>query len=115
MFNITINDDEFKRLIKEAVREEVTAQIKEMIGNNIVQSVNDSTPYIRGIKALADFIGIGKSTAQKLKNMGLIPFYQQPWSKIVLFDKEKVKFALENNSEVKKMCSHKKSKNRNHI
>ncbi len=108
MFNITINDDEFKRLIKEAVREEVTAQIKEMIGNNIVQSVNDSTPYIRGIKALADFIGIGKSTAQKLKNMGLIPL-------IVLFDKEKVKFALENNSEVKKMCSHKKSKNRNHI
>ena len=108
MFNITINEDEFKRLIREAVREEVAAQIKEMYGNNIIQSVNDSKPYIRGIKALADFIGIGKSSALKLKNMGLIPFYQQPWSKIVLFDKEKVKAALQDNSEWKKICSRKK-------
>lgn len=34
MFNLTINDDEFKRLIREAVREEVAAQIKEMVGSN---------------------------------------------------------------------------------
>ena len=34
MFNLTINDDEFKRLIREAVREEVAAQLKEIIGNN---------------------------------------------------------------------------------
>lgn len=105
MFNLTINDDEFKRLIREAVREEVAAQIKEMFGDD---NVNDNKPYIKGIQGLADFLGIGRSTAQKLKNMGLIPFSQQPWSKIVLFDKEKVKAALQDNSEWKKICSRKK-------
>lgn len=109
MFNLTINEDEFKRLIREAVREEVAAQIKEMVGIDDVHKLpNDNKPYIKGVKGLADFLGIGKSTAQKLKNMGLIPFSQQPWSKIVLFDKEKVKAALQDNSEWKKICSRKK-------
>ena len=105
MFNLTIDENEFKRLIRDAVREEVSAQLKEMFGND---EVNDHKPYIKGIKGLADFLGVGRSTAQKLKNMGLIPFSQQPWSKIVLFDKEKVKAALQDNSEWKTICSRKK-------
>ena len=105
MFNLTIDENEFKRLIRDAVREEVSAQLKEMFGND---EVNDRKPYIKGIKGLADFLGVGRSTAQKLKNMGLIPFSQQPWSKIVLFDKEKVKAALQDNSEWKTICSRKK-------
>ena len=78
------------------------------IGCSVPQYANDNKPYIRGIQGLADFLGVGKSTAQKLKTMGLIPFSQQPWSKIVLFDKEKVKDALQNNSELKKICLRKK-------
>ena len=105
MFNLTIDENEFKRLIREVVREEVSAQIKEMLGND---DVNNNKPYIKGIQGLADFLGVGRSTAQKLKNMGLIPFSQQPWSKIVLFDKQKVKVALQDNSEWKKICSRKK-------
>ena len=62
----------------------------------------------RGEIGLTYIFGIGKSTAQKIKNKGIVPFSQQPWSKIVLFDKEKVKLALENNLELRKMCSRKR-------
>ena len=41
MFNLTINEDEFKKLIREAVREEVSAQIKEIIGSNNKNSFED--------------------------------------------------------------------------
>ena len=108
MFNLTIDEHEFKRLMKEAVREEVAAQIREMVGYMDVQNSTNNKPYIKGIKGLADFLGVGKSTAQKIKNKGIVPFSQQPWSKIVLFDKEKVKLALENNLELRKMCSRKR-------
>lgn len=111
MFNLSFDENEIKRIIREAVREEVAAQVAAQlscIGGSVPQYANNNKPYIRGIQGLADFLGVGKSTAQKLKNMGLIPFSQQPWSKIVLFDKEKVKDALQNNSELKKIYSRSK-------
>ncbi len=48
---------------------------------------------IKGIHALADFLKVSSTTAQKLKNSGKIPFSQ--FGKIVLFDSKKVLEAME--------------------
>ena len=53
-----------------------------------------STPaVIKGIQGLADFLGISKSVAQKMKNEGVIPCIQ--YDRVVLFQPEKVLAALE--------------------
>ncbi|HCY40397.1 MAG TPA: hypothetical protein DHV48_03450 [Prolixibacteraceae bacterium] len=48
---------------------------------------------IKGIHALAEFLKVSPTTAQKLKNSGKIPFSQ--FGKIVRFDSKKVLDALE--------------------
>lgn len=47
---------------------------------------------IKGIRALAKFLGVGVNTAQRLKNEGIIPCFQS--GNIVLFDQTKVLKAL---------------------
>lgn len=48
---------------------------------------------IRGIDGLAEFLGVGKNTAQNMKNDGIVPYYQH--GRIVLFRPEEVLNALE--------------------
>jgi hypothetical protein len=55
----------------------------------------ESSQPIRGIRALAKFLGVGVNTAQKLKNEGIIPCFQN--GNVVLFDKTKVMDALRAN------------------
>ena len=56
--------------------------------------------YIRGINALAEFLGCSTSTVQKLKNRGKIPYSQ--YGRLILFDPEKVLDALNESSQEKK-------------
>jgi len=51
-----------------------------------------STPVIKGIQGLADFLGICKSVAQKMKNEGIVPYVQ--YDRVVLFQSDKVLEAL---------------------
>lgn len=64
--------------------------------NNKVDSqpTNDPQPYIRGIHRLAKYLGISPTMAQKLKNEGIFGCFQ--YDKTVLFEKQKVKEALNN-------------------
>ncbi|MFZ4548684.1 MAG: DUF3853 family protein, partial [Bacteroidales bacterium] len=43
---------------------------------------------------LAKFLGISVSKAQKLKNEGIVPFFQN--ERLVLFDPDKVREAMSN-------------------
>ena len=81
--NFIFNEDEFKKIIKDVVREELSK----------IEFKNESPQYIKGIDNLAIFLGVGRSTAQKMKNDGVIPYVQ--YDRTVLFDKAKVMSALE--------------------
>ena len=101
MFNSIFNE-EFIKVMRQIIKEEMAAQLCATGVINVPQQA-DNKPYLKGMQELADFLGVSKSTAQKLKNNGVIPYSQQPWSKIVLFDKEKVKLALQENQLLKKI------------
>lgn len=66
--------------------EALTEEVKRL------SSVNTPT-VLKGIQSLADFLGISKSVAQKMKNEGVIPCIQ--YDRVVLFQPEKVLEALE--------------------
>ena len=78
-----------EKLIREAVNEEV----KNALGQHQNKPVEPERP-IKGIHALAKFLNISVSRAQKLKNSGVLPFFQS--SRLVLFDPIKVREALAN-------------------
>ncbi len=48
--------------------------------------------FIRGINGLAEYLGVSKSKAQKLKNGNAIPYVQD--GRLILFDPRKVDEAL---------------------
>ena len=54
---------------------------------------------IRGIKGLAQFLGVSHVTAQKIKNSGKIPYAQ--YERVILFDPIKVLAALETKNNEK--------------
>ena len=51
-------------------------------------------PFIKGIHGLAKFLSVSPARAQKLKNEGVIPFWQD--GRTLLFDPEKVREAMNN-------------------
>lgn len=79
------------------LQEELLLELRK---NQITQQPQKSFEPIRGIHALADFLGVSPVTAQKLKNSGKIPFAQ--FERVVLFDPQKVLDALEANGKLKK-------------
>ena len=59
------------------------------------KSPNTSTPpqpFIKGIHELATFLKVSPARAQKLKNEGVFPYWQD--GRTLLFDPEKVKQAM---------------------
>lgn len=48
--------------------------------------------FIRGINGLAEYLGVSKSKAQKLKNGNAVPYVQD--GRLILFDPRKVDEAL---------------------
>ena len=78
------------------------SDLVDMIANEVESRLTHNTnptsslpkSHIKGIHALAKFLGISPSKAQQLKNEGIIPFFQN--ERLVLFDPEKVCEAMSN-------------------
>lgn len=68
-------------------------EVKALAGEVQKLSSAFNPTVIRGIDGLAEFLGVGKNTAQNMKNEGIIPYYQ--YGRIVLFKPEEVFNALE--------------------
>lgn len=81
---IIVNRDEFGSMIQEAVRSAFLDQMPP----------TEPKMHIKGTHQLAKFLGISVSKAQRLKNEGIIPFFQN--ERLVLFDPDRVKEALAN-------------------
>ena len=87
---IVITVDEFKKILNETVRAALPLESK----------VSTNQPHIKGTHQLAKFLGISVSKAQKLKNEGIIPCFQN--ERLVLFDPDKVREAMANYNHKKK-------------
>lgn len=95
--------------MSELILIQVTIQQLEVIIEKAVQKAlseqyDRSGPGepIKGIHELAAFLRVSPSRAQKLKNEKIVPCFQD--GRLVLFDREKVRLAMEiyNNKKVKK-------------
>lgn len=78
-----------KKELFELIENVVRKVVKEELAG-----IAESKPkgYIKGIKGLAEFLNIGMSKAQQMKNDNSIPYTQ--YGRTVLFDPEKVSTAL---------------------
>jgi len=84
---IQISHDELTKLISNAVRDAMPAEIKQ------------ATPkaFIKGIHQLAKFLQVSPVRAQKLKNEGVFPYWQD--GRTLLFDPDKIGAAMANLKE----------------
>ena len=114
MLNSIFNENEIKRLIREAIREEVASQIKEMVGMNpnnairVEQSKQDNN-VIKGVKGLAKFLGCGVNSAQNIINSEILlnKKIQYRTGKGWRFRKDKLTDLLEKEPEILKKCTQK--------
>ena len=67
-------------------------ELKSLIQNK-EQKKEEKKKYIKGIHALAEFLDVAPSTAQRLKNSGTIPYRQ--YGRLVLFDADEVIESIE--------------------
>ena len=109
MLNSIFNENEIKRLIREAIREEVASQITEMIAMNsnnairVKQSKQDNN-VIKGVKGLAEYLGCGVNTAQNIINSEILlnKKIQYSTGKGWRFRKDKLTDLLEKEPEILK-------------
>lgn len=75
---------------------ELIASLQEVVKalTEEVKKLSSATtpPVIKGIQGLADFLGVSKSVAQKMKNEGIVPYCQ--YDRVVLFKPDEVLEAL---------------------
>jgi len=104
--NINFNDDElvnlcgkiFQRnaMVNFADKNEVGNVLRKILCEAIANLKNGKElgeqKFIRGINGLAEYLGVSKSKAQKLKNRNAIPYVQD--GRLILFDPLKVDEAL---------------------
>jgi hypothetical protein len=81
---IQVGRDELSRMIAEAVRDAMPADVKQATPQ----------PFIKGIHELAKFLRVSPVRAQKLKNEGVFPYWQD--GRTLLFDPDKVREAMQN-------------------
>lgn len=84
MLNFNVDVNGLEDLIRKVVAEEVAKVVNNKENNNL--------KFIRGINGLAEYLGISRSKAQKLKNENAIPYVQD--GRMILFDPRKVDEAL---------------------
>ena len=74
---------------KSELTEIIQAAVKSIVFENSGKPKPDKAKsFIRGIHGLAKFLGVSPTRAQKLKNDGVISYWQD--GRTVLFDPEKV-------------------------
>ena len=76
---IQISHDELAAMIKTAVKEAMPT----------ATATTTPEPYIKGIHQLAEFLQVSPVKAQKLKNEGVFPYWQD--GRTLLFDRAKVR------------------------
>lgn len=86
---IVITVDELKRILNETVRDAMPVQKGE----------SSPQPFIKGIHELSRFLKVSPARAQKLKNEGVFPYWQD--GRTLLFDPDKVRDAMSNISKRK--------------
>jgi hypothetical protein len=59
-----------------------------LISNPVATNTQEKRPPIKGIHAISKYIGVSPSRGQKIKNDGLLPYFQN--GRIVLFDPDEV-------------------------
>jgi hypothetical protein len=79
---IQISHDELTKLISNAVRDAMPAEIQQAT----------KKPFIKGIHQLATFLQVSPVRAQKLKNEGAFPYWQD--GRTLLFDPDQVRDAM---------------------
>lgn len=81
-------------IILQVTPDELTVIIKNAVRDTMPEDLKTSTPQppIKGIHALAKFLGVSAPRAQKLKNENVFPFFQD--GRLVLFDPDKVREAM---------------------
>ncbi|MEI8048916.1 MAG: DUF3853 family protein [Bacteroidota bacterium] len=72
----------------------IANEVESRLSHKPITTSSPPQPHIKGTHQLAKFLGISVSKAQKLKNEGIIPFFQN--ERLVLFDPEKVREAMSN-------------------
>lgn len=96
---IQLTKEELIRIINDAVRDAIPTVSNETIYRK---------PFIKGIHELADFLGVSPVRAQKLKNEGAFPYFQD--GRTILFDPIKVKIAMEEYQQNRKRSKKVKAK-----
>ena len=83
-------------IIIQVGRDELTRIINDAVRTAMPQEVRESTPqpFIKGIHELAKFLRVSPVRAQKLKNEGVFPYWQD--GRTLLFDPDKVRAAMAN-------------------
>ncbi|MFZ4414939.1 MAG: DUF3853 family protein [Bacteroidales bacterium] len=78
-------------------------ELLNLISENLPQNIEikNSEPRqpIKGIHALAKYLGVCPAKAQSLKNSGVLPYFQN--GRIVLFDCDKVDEVMQSMKKVK--------------
>lgn len=75
-------------------------ELVDLIASEVESRINGKpkedapSTYIKGIHNLAKFLDISPARAQKLKNDGLLPYWQS--GRLVYFDATKVREAMDN-------------------
>jgi len=86
---IQLTPEQLEYLIERAVQKALSGQtVRE-----------ESREPIKGIHELAAYLNISPSRAQKLKNEKIVPCFQD--GRLVLFDREKVRQAMETHNQRK--------------
>ena len=73
--------------------------ITDNLPKNIEVKTNKPRQPIKGIHALAKYLGVCPAKAQSLKNSGVLPYFQN--GRIVLFDCDKVDEVMQSMKKVK--------------
>ncbi len=88
-------------IILELNEEQLTSIICSALNTALPKEFKVSAPrtHIKGIHELAAYLKISASRAQKLKNEGVLPYFQD--GRLVLFDPDKVREAMETHNKRK--------------
>ncbi len=87
---IVVNTEELREIFREVVFEAIAS----------IEKTTPPEPFIKGIHELANFLRVSPARAQKLKNEGVFPFWQD--GRTLLFDPEKVREAMINKKRLSK-------------
>jgi hypothetical protein len=73
---------------------QIANELESRFNNNQLSPQQSPQPFIKGIHELAAFLKVSPARAQKLKNEGAFPYWQD--GRTLLFDPNKVREAMQN-------------------